>query len=162
MTNYDVFSETFSRSRENMYWPEIDALLDVVVEKFTDRSSLKIADIGCGSGRLLKIISNRYELQKVSLNYTGLDISSSLLQIASERTYAKNIRTEFIQATMQKIAIYLKKKYDVVFFIASYHHLMEEQSRASVLEQLKSVLVPGGIVCMTNWYLHSPENEKKY
>ena len=50
---YDNFAKTFAHSREGMRWSEIDDLLQRVHQHFPTRTPLRIADIGCGSGRLL-------------------------------------------------------------------------------------------------------------
>jgi 2-polyprenyl-3-methyl-5-hydroxy-6-metoxy-1,4-benzoquinol methylase len=48
--NYDLFSETFSESRNNMKWEEIEYFLETYSEYIDEK---KILDIGCGNGRLL-------------------------------------------------------------------------------------------------------------
>lgn len=56
----------------------------------------------------------------------------------------------------------LAGEYDVICFIASLHHIMDEDQRLSVLEQARQILAPDGLLCMTNWYLHSPHNAARY
>ena len=48
--DYDNFSQTFSASRNNMKWEEIEFFLEKYPEYI---DGLKILDIGCGNGRLL-------------------------------------------------------------------------------------------------------------
>lgn len=43
--------------------------------------------------------------------------------------------------------------YDVIVFIASFHHLHTEQERKAVLNKAKKLLKEGGIIMMTNWNL---------
>ena len=48
--SYDNFAHTFSKSRKNHPWPEIDAIIgDIKKERFSS-----ILDIGCGNGRFLE------------------------------------------------------------------------------------------------------------
>ncbi len=56
MTGYDDFAETFGASRQDMHWEEIHMLLDDFMEHFDGVEIWKIADIGCGNGRLLRHI----------------------------------------------------------------------------------------------------------
>lgn len=45
MVDYNPFAKTFSESRKNMKWPELDVILsDIVQNKYQ-----KIVDIGCGN-----------------------------------------------------------------------------------------------------------------
>ena len=50
MVNYDAFAETFSKSRENHPWPE----LDFFIEEMRKANVKSILDIGCGNGRFLE------------------------------------------------------------------------------------------------------------
>lgn len=50
MTSYDAFATTFSNSRKNMKWAE----LDTIIEDIYNSGYTSILDIGCGNGRLLE------------------------------------------------------------------------------------------------------------
>jgi 2-polyprenyl-3-methyl-5-hydroxy-6-metoxy-1,4-benzoquinol methylase len=54
MTNYDNFAETFSKSRQNHPWPELDFILSDIER----HGYMSILDIGCGNGRFIE----NYEL----------------------------------------------------------------------------------------------------
>lgn len=48
--NYDNFAKTFAKSRKNMSWGELDA----IIEDIDKNNFYRIIDIGCGSGRFLE------------------------------------------------------------------------------------------------------------
>jgi hypothetical protein len=56
----------------------------------------------------------------------------------------------------------LDKKYNVIFFIASYHHLNNLKDREEALKKAYDLLEDGGIIFMTNWSLNSELNKKRY
>jgi SAM-dependent methyltransferase len=56
MGGYDDFAETFGASRRDMHWEEVQILIDDFVKYFSATEIWKIADIGCGNGRLLRHI----------------------------------------------------------------------------------------------------------
>ncbi|EKE26503.1 MAG: hypothetical protein ACD_4C00262G0009 [uncultured bacterium (gcode 4)] len=56
----------------------------------------------------------------------------------------------------------LKKRFDAIFFIASFHHLETNELRLKVLWDVKKLLNDWWIVFMTNWNLFSEENINKY
>ena len=63
-----------------------------VMEGDTDFS---VADVGCGYGALLEILSERFE----KFRYTGLDISSEMIRAATER-YSHLGNADFLKSTV--------------------------------------------------------------
>ena len=50
MTNYDNFAHTFSKSRQDHPWPELDYIIsDIYKQGYTS-----VLDVGCGNGRFLE------------------------------------------------------------------------------------------------------------
>lgn len=43
--------------------------------------------------------------------------------------------------------------FDALFFVASFHHLLDVQQRLTVLRDAQSLLTPGGRIMMINWHL---------
>lgn len=50
--------------------------------------------------------------------------------------------------------------FDVIFFVASFHHLSTRRERISVLQQAKKLLSKTGKILMINWNLLDPTQEK--
>ncbi|MBP8017167.1 class I SAM-dependent methyltransferase, partial [Candidatus Gracilibacteria bacterium] len=128
MTNiYDNFSETFSKSRKNMNWPEIEYMIDFIKnsESIKTIKKISILDVGCGNGRLLKFLNN----SGLNFDYTGIDSSSGMINEA-KKEFPNN---KFIVLDMIKLDK-LKEKFDIVFFIASFHHIFSEQDREKILK----------------------------
>lgn len=68
MVNYDGFAETFSNSRKNLKWQE----LDYIIEDMQEHRVSSVLDVGCGNGRFLtEIQSSELKIQ----NYLGIDSS---------------------------------------------------------------------------------------
>ena len=71
MTSYDAFAETFSNSRKNMHWVELDAIIDDIRrEGYTS-----VLDIGCGNGRFLEEWFRKPPSKRGTLRYLGIDSS---------------------------------------------------------------------------------------
>jgi SAM-dependent methyltransferase len=67
--SYDAFATTFSNSRKNHPWPE----LDYIIEDMKNRDSLSVLDIGCGNGRFLEEAKNKgLKIER----YLGIDNST--------------------------------------------------------------------------------------
>ena len=70
--DYDAIADSFSKSRYNMHWPEVDEMLDKI------KAGSKVLDLGCGTGRICRFL---FEKQ---VDYLGVDISDKMIQHAIE------------------------------------------------------------------------------
>ncbi len=159
--SYDDFAETFGRSRRDMHWPEID---EVLAHFFQTHTTGNVVDIGCGNGRLLKHVVD-YPNWDISwfTRYIGLDYSSELLRQASDAfSGQQSIPCEWVQWDMCDMETLLSEygPFEVIFFIASFHHLSNREDRLSVLSQAKKLLSKTGEIIMTNWNLMHPSQVK--
>ncbi len=148
--DYNDFAKTFSNSRKNMSWEEIEYFISFLSWK----KDLKILDVWCGNARLL------WELKKHWLDiadYLGVDLSIWLLEEAKKMHSENN----FLELNMLDLNT-LHNKYNVIFFIASFHHLNNIDDRLKVLKQVYDLLDDWWIVLLTNWSLNSDLNEEKY
>lgn len=135
--DYNKIAEDFSLTR-NRTWGEFQFFKPYL------RSDGEILDLGCGNGRLLLFF-------KKFKNYLGIDNSKNLIAFA-KKNFPKN---RFIIDDISKLK--LRKKFDYIFLIASFHHVPPEK-HLEVLSNYKTLLKKDGYIFMTNWNLH----QKKY
>lgn len=137
---YDSIAKDFSNTRY-VPWQE----LSVFIPYLPDGG--KILDLGCGNGRLLKVIKSagkKYE-------YLGVDFSAQLLEQARQQFPDEN----FEQADMSKLD-FPSDSFDVICLVASFHHLDNKKEREDLLNKIYRWLKPGGVLFMTNWNLLQP------
>ncbi|HPI67021.1 MAG TPA: class I SAM-dependent methyltransferase [bacterium] len=143
--SYSQIAEDFSNTR-NYSWPEIDLL----IEKHL-RPGMKILDLGCGNGRLLK------SLKKIEdFSYLGLDNCSALIEKAQENIKTlkhENIKTKFVCQDILNLSQFTNNEFEVIFMMASFHHIPSRELREKLLSDIKRILKPGGFLIMTNWNL---------
>lgn len=151
MVDYNKFAETFSKSRKNMKWLEIDYFIEYINENFNQKVS--ILDVGCGNWRLLKSLQN----SNLDFSYLWIDSSNWMIDEA---------KSEFPNSTFQVLDMLnidkVWQKFDAIFFIASFHHLENIKDRLSLLNKAKTLLNHGWLIMMANWNLLSENNLKKY
>lgn len=147
--SYDAFAETFSNSRKNLHWPE----LEYIIANMKAQNFSSILDIGCGNWRFLE------ESQKLGYQasrYLWIDSSEWMVREAQKLHPNHAFQVIWMQ-NITKIEV----KFDVMLFLASFHHLESQEERIQILEDSKKLLNPSGRIYMTNWNLLEQEKYTK-
>ncbi len=155
MVNYNCFAETFSNSRQNLLWPEIDYFISYLKKNsfIKNKKNTLILDIWCWNWRLLKYLKN------LNFSFDYLWIDSSIKMITEAKKSFKEYKFKLLK--MENVDK-LKTKFDIIFLIASFHHIDWEKKRLDVLKKIKNCLNLNGYVFFTNWNLLEINNFKKY
>jgi ubiquinone/menaquinone biosynthesis C-methylase UbiE len=111
----------------------------------------RILDLGCGSGRIIRV------LKDFEIDCVFTDISEKQLNYARKEDRGKIKSAEFIVQDILDSS-FPKNKFDVIFCIATFHHLKTRKDRIKFLKNVYSWLKPDGYFLMTNWNLW----QKKY
>ena len=148
LVDYNNFAETFSNSRKNMKWEEIDYFINNYL--IWDYKQKNILDIWCGSARLLEQFSNIFDISKI--NYLWLDLSDKMLENAKNNFPDK----EFLNLNMLDLDKLWNNKYDYIFFIASFHHLNNLITFRSII----LYLVAKSDIIITNYIYNNSCNFK--
>lgn len=135
--DYNLIAEDFSRARSKI-WEELEQLT-----KYTQEGE-RILDLGCGNGRLLELFEDR------KINYTGVDNSEKLIDIAKEK------HPEYSFQTADALNLPFPDSYfDKIYSIAVFHHIPSKELRMRFLKEAKRVLKPGGFLFLTVWKPYS-------
>ena len=135
---YNKISRPFSATRKFLW----DDLLPL--KKYAKNGD-KILDIGCGTGRLYHLFKDFQDIK-----YTGVDLSEGQIAVAREQLPGLNFQV----AKMTELP-FADKQFDVVYCIATLHHLPDEETRIRALAEMKRVLKKGNYIVITNWNLTS-------
>jgi ubiquinone/menaquinone biosynthesis C-methylase UbiE len=135
---YDSIAPFFVKHRDAV-WPPTRSLLDQI-------SPCRIADIGCGTGRLVAEALRRGSV------VTGVDISSGQLETARRYLEKQGCQTGFtlVKGDMENLP-FDDDSFEAVFLIASIHHLEKRTSRIKGLTEASRILSPGGILQVSAW-----------
>ncbi len=146
--DYNNFAKTFSSSRKNMKWEEINYFLS-----FLDWEK-SILDIWCWNWRFL---SHLKDTKTPFSDYLWADLSQWLLEEAN----LIHPEARFLHLDMKDVDN-IKDSFDNIFFIASFHHLDSIEDRLEVLKKAYNLLEKWWYIFMTNWSLNSELNKQKY
>lgn len=114
---------------------KITAVLDA---QAPDASSL--LDVGCGTGRHLELLRERYEVE-------GLDINPTMLEVARERCPG----VSFHEADMAEFS--LEGRFDVVICLfSSIGYVRTEARLRSAILCMRRHLAPGGLLLIEPWF----------
>lgn len=147
--SYDNFATTFSNSRKNHPWPE----LEYIIEDLKQNEYSSVLDIGCGNGRFLE---ESLKMNYRPIKYLGIDESEWMIREARKL----NPSNQFQVIWMQDMKI-IEQSFDVLLFLASFHHLETREERIRVLESTKKLLTQKSRIYMTNWNLLDQERYQK-
>lgn len=132
--DYEIIAKEFSKTREQP-WEEFEYFKQHV------KQGNKIADIGCGNGRLLKTLGTDFD-------YIGIDKSKKMIAEA-KKCFGKD---RFKCGDMLDIPLENESK-DVVFSIASFHHIPSKKFREKALKEMRRILHSNGLLIISVWNL---------
>lgn len=157
-TFYDTHAKHFSQTRKKNR-PEFTYVLQEI-EKLANNKKIRILELWCGDGRLLRYISERID---TGIEYTGVDFAQGLIDIAKSHTPSNKKHTaKRICEDMKKYVENTKQEsYDFVICIASFQHIPTSKERLYIMKNIYKTLVYDGSVIMLNRAL-SQRAIKKY
>lgn len=128
---YNTHAHKFSSTRKKRR-PELEYVITHIVALSKHlQKPLRIVELGCGDGRLYRELLE--QSPTTISHYTGVDISSGLLEIAKNH----NPDTDNVQRVQDDMIHYLSKQnpesIDIIVTMASYQHLPDQISRVQYL-----------------------------
>jgi tRNA (uracil-5-)-methyltransferase TRM9 len=118
------------------------------------RGDESILDLGCGNGELARNLARRGHRGP----YLGLDFSLPLLQAADSQP--EGFPARFLQADLASAgwASGLQPaSFELIFAFAVLHHIPSAGLRLTLLDQIRTLLKPGGRFIHSNWQFLNSE-----
>ncbi len=131
----------FLKATDSGWYPEF---LKPIVETVTSNAGHKqILDIGTGPGTLPRMLISKDS----TLQITGIDINTSMIDEAKKRLKHKNVSYQYDKANAP--LAFTDNQFDVVTF-CSVLFLLDDSTRANLLNEALRILKPNGkIIILT-------------
>lgn len=130
---YAKIAPEFDYTRKDL-WPGLKQFSRYIKDGDT------ILDAGCGNGRLSLLVGEK------RAEYVGMDNNIELVKIARKNFPER----AFVLGDLLNMP-FGENEFDVVFCIASFHHLPDKKSRRKALSEMRRVMKTGAVLIMTNW-----------
>lgn len=131
--NSKIVDSWDDKSRYVVYHGIKNPMTDEVLENVRD--GIKIADIGCGTGKLIGKIDKKVN----SCEFTGIDISDRMISQAQKRILTGNNKVMFINKDFMKCNI--NNQFDLIIFSYVLHHMVDP---VEALKKAKELLTNEG------------------
>jgi len=141
---YEELFENYGRKYDNENFAQGTIKeCDFIEQEIGYNQSLKILDLGCGTGR------HSIELAKRGYSLTGIDLSKSLLERASEKANEQNVKIDFIQADARELNF--SEEFDIVIMLCEgAFPLMEtDEMNFQILKNASNALKSKGKIIFT-------------
>lgn len=126
------------------------------------REQRRIVDLGCGTGGVTRLILDRLAAARQSCIYAIDHSASAIRQAVNDLGDRRDAVIKFIQGDAGTISETVEDGVDAVVYCNAIHYVHD---KASLLEQIKSSLRPGGILAFNSSFFegsHPPESQEFY
>ncbi len=120
-----------------------------LVAAIPDGKTLRLLDAGCGSGLLLRFLTERI---REGMVYTGVDLLKTGVEQALIRAQELGVASQvsFIHSDLTTSAFPTNEKFDVIVGHFSLYTLASDKKRQEALANLKTVMKPDGLLILAN------------
>jgi ubiquinone/menaquinone biosynthesis C-methylase UbiE len=114
-----------------------------------NHSSSSVLEIGCGIGRLLRPMSNRFAV------LFGVDISAEMIQYGRQwlRDYPK---VQLVQTKTNDLRMFKDNQFDFVYSYITFQHIPCRKLIIKYIKETQRVLKPGGYFRFQTLRIRSP------
>ena len=158
-TQFNTYSKYYDFLYKNKYYKKEVLFLKKTFKKFNLKQTKDILSLGCGT------CEHDILFAKEGYSVTGIDLSSSMLEIAKQKAKSKNVSIDLKKGDVRTFRT--TKKFDAIiamFNIAGYQNTLEDFNK--FIKTAEVHLKKDGLLLFDAWYQPAvlkdkPTNRKK-
>jgi ubiquinone/menaquinone biosynthesis C-methylase UbiE len=136
---YDKFAEVYDLIYSFLDYEKSAEILTELIKKYKKSDGKRLLDVGCGTGKHLSILKEKYSC-------VGVDISEEMLEYAKKHVNG----VEFRPADM--ITMDLEEKFDIILCLfSSIGYVLTLENLRKTITNFANHLKPGGVVIIEPW-----------
>ncbi|MFQ6605691.1 MAG: class I SAM-dependent methyltransferase [Fidelibacterota bacterium] len=137
-----LFYDDFGSKQDDQSWYEEPAV-DRLIQYADFTQSQHVLEIGCGTGQLAHRLLKTH--LPATADYTGIDISDTMIALATERTGQFRDRVTFLRQDVRDTLPFSDHHFDRI--ITTYVlDIFPKQDIYEFLDRVRQFLIPGGIL----------------
>ncbi len=142
---YELLFENYGQKYDNeIFVKGTIGECDFLERELNNDRSLKILDVGCGTGR------HSIEMSKRGYSMTGIDLSESMLSKAREKAGQENIQVDFLQHDARQLPFAGEFDIAVMFCEGGFPLMETDEMNFNILQSVaKSLREPGKFIFTT-------------
>lgn len=133
----EVLNRTLTEIEKINHWLGGDAItingLNQINNNTPVPNPLSIADLGCGSGGMFKVINNWAKKHQIKVNLTGIDANPNVIEFARDNHKDLNINFLALNILSENFKTH---NYDIILCTLLLHHFLSEEI-VELIKQLK-------------------------
>ncbi len=119
----------------------------LVLPYLAEHPACRILEIGCGTGQLIKEISENYP----DVNYLGIDVAKNMVEIAKSSNSGKNM--EFLVCPVEEFAT--GEQYDLILCTHAFPYFPD---KAAVVQKMADLCKPQGQIILVSSSTNTPKD----
>jgi len=141
---YETLFENYGRKyEEEIYTQGTQGECDFIEKEINCDKSVKVLDIGCGTGR------HSVELAKRGYSVMGIDLSDSMLNRAREKAAEKNLKIDFIRTDARTLSFSEEFELAIMLCEGGFSLMETDEMNFEILKSAYNSLKQGGKLIFT-------------
>ena len=153
--NWSIYQKIIAHNY--MFHRDLGKITTTVWEDNFKKTSVNVLDLGCGDAYQLSTIMDGRQIS----SYTGIDLSSAVLEYTKENLANINIPFSLLAGPMEFEIDKTEITYDLIYSSYAFHHLQDERKK-ELLEKCYAKLNTDGVLILIDHFKDDGQDRDDY